>query len=178
MDRYAVFLRGVNVGGVKVLGKDLVSLLAAGGFCEVSTLLASGNVVLDSPLGSAAAVQLRCDELLQGFYGRSIPSLVFTSGEIKQLGGPFPLALPEPAAEHHAYLTLCASAAKAARLLQLAQDECPGRELAVAGRALCWVLAKGESTTDPLGKLTARLAKSMLLTTRNHNTMAKVRQRF
>ena len=98
MTTFAVFLRGVNVGGVKVLMKDLASLLADGGFTEVRTLLASGNVVLESELSEAQAVQRRCNELLEERYGRSIPTLVYTREEILQLAQPFVLELPEPAA--------------------------------------------------------------------------------
>ena len=54
---YAIFLRGVNVGGVKVLMKDLATLLQDAGFTQVRTLLASGNVVLGSEATDPARVK-------------------------------------------------------------------------------------------------------------------------
>ncbi|NAZ15122.1 DUF1697 domain-containing protein [Glutamicibacter soli] len=174
MTTFAVFLRGVNVGGVKVLMKDLASLLADGGFTEMRTLLASGNVILESELSEAQAVQRRCNELLEERYGRSIPTLVYTREEILQLAQPFVLELPEPAAEHHGYLTLCESAADAAELCELARGLDPQPAVDVLGRALCWIVRRGQSTTDPLAKLTTAQARKRVITTRNHNTLVKL----
>ncbi|WP_051407217.1 DUF1697 domain-containing protein [Nocardia sp. CNY236] len=51
MNTYAVLLRGINVGGKnKVLMADLIRCLEGLGFTDVSTLIASGNVVLRSDL--------------------------------------------------------------------------------------------------------------------------------
>lgn len=174
MTTFAVFLRGVNVGGVKVLMKDLAGLLAEGGFTEVRTLLASGNVVLESALSEAQSVQRQCNQLLEAHYGRSIPTLVYTREEILQLAQPFVLELPEPAAEHHGYLTLCESAQDAATLYELARALEPRPAVEVLGRALCWIARKGQSTTDPLSKLTAAQARQRVITTRNHNTLVKM----
>ena len=49
--RYAVFLRGINVGGHKtVVMAQLTKALEALGCTEVKTLLNSGNVVLTSKI--------------------------------------------------------------------------------------------------------------------------------
>lgn len=49
MARYAVLLRGINVGKAKRVGMaDLRELLTAKGYRNVATLLQSGNVVLDT----------------------------------------------------------------------------------------------------------------------------------
>ncbi|GAC1511767.1 MAG: hypothetical protein NVS1B16_02780 [Pseudarthrobacter sp.] len=49
MNSYAVFLRGINVGGINIKMAELKDALASAGFKGVKTLLASGNVVLASP---------------------------------------------------------------------------------------------------------------------------------
>ncbi|MGH3552677.1 MAG: DUF1697 domain-containing protein, partial [Mycobacterium sp.] len=49
MTRYAAFLRGVNVGGVNLKMADVAAALSDAGFAGVRTILASGNVLLDSP---------------------------------------------------------------------------------------------------------------------------------
>lgn len=174
MTRFAVFLRGVNVGGVKVVMKDLTQLLLDAGFTEVKTLLASGNVVVQSTESDPLRVQARCDELLAAHYGRSIPTVVFSAEEIRELAGPFALKLPEPASEHHGYLTLCESAADAKELAGAVEALEGAHDLVIVGRALLWVAAKGTSTTDPLAKLIQTQAKQRTLTTRNHNTLVKI----
>ncbi|HEY9264256.1 MAG TPA: DUF1697 domain-containing protein, partial [Mycobacterium sp.] len=53
MTRYAAFLRGVNVGGVNLKMAAVAQALEAAGFGDVKTILASGNVLLDSRAGVA-----------------------------------------------------------------------------------------------------------------------------
>ncbi|MCK5755877.1 MAG: DUF1697 domain-containing protein, partial [Mycobacterium sp.] len=60
MTRYAAFLRGVNVGGVTLKMAALTQALEAAGFTGVRTILASGNVLLDSE-ADAAAVRDRAE---------------------------------------------------------------------------------------------------------------------
>ena len=47
MPRYAVFLRGVNVGGRTIPMAELRAVVAASGARAVRTVLASGNILLD-----------------------------------------------------------------------------------------------------------------------------------
>lgn len=55
--RWAALLRGVNVGGRKLLMADLAAFARGLGFTEVRTLLASGNLVFDSDGSDAAALE-------------------------------------------------------------------------------------------------------------------------
>ncbi|MES2986578.1 MAG: DUF1697 domain-containing protein [Pseudomonadota bacterium] len=48
MKRWAALLRGVNLGGRKLLSTDLKAITESLGYTRVETLLASGNVVFDS----------------------------------------------------------------------------------------------------------------------------------
>src|SRR5580693_6121235 len=54
MTRYAAFLRGVNVGGVNLKMADVADALAEAGFANVRTILASGNIILESRAGADA----------------------------------------------------------------------------------------------------------------------------
>ena len=173
MSEFAVFLRGVNVGGIKVLAKDLQEVLTRAGFDQVRTLLASGNVVLRSEIDNIVEVHDRCDEALKNFYATAIPTLVFTAAEVHQLAGSFPLQVPE---NHHAYYTLCANEAVATELAQHAGQLSVAPAPVVFGRCLAWVCPKGSSTLDPVSKLMSKQAKKFLLTTRNHNTLVRVRK--
>src|SRR3984957_19360378 len=49
MIHYAAFLRGVSVGGVNLKMADVANALTDSGLDEVRTILATGNVTLDSP---------------------------------------------------------------------------------------------------------------------------------
>ena len=63
MGSYAMFLRGINVGGINIKMADLRDALKDAGFADAKTLLASGNVVLSSNLG-AAGVKRECEKWL------------------------------------------------------------------------------------------------------------------
>ena len=55
MTRYAALLRGVNVGGITMKMADVRDALTADGFAGVTTILASGNVLLDATEPAAAS---------------------------------------------------------------------------------------------------------------------------
>ena len=68
MTRFAAFLRGVNVGGVNLKMADVASALNDAGFSEVRTVLASGNVLLESGSG-VAAVRKKVEAALRERFG-------------------------------------------------------------------------------------------------------------
>ena len=53
MTKYAAFLRGVNVGGVNLKMAEVAAALTDAGFANVRTVLATGNVLLESRSGVA-----------------------------------------------------------------------------------------------------------------------------
>jgi uncharacterized protein (DUF1697 family) len=64
MKRYAILLRGINVGGKnKVSMAELKKCLEELGFSDVSTYIASGNVILKSDKG-ADKIQAQIEEAL------------------------------------------------------------------------------------------------------------------
>ncbi|WP_404286785.1 DUF1697 domain-containing protein [Glutamicibacter arilaitensis] len=174
MAKFVLFLRGVNVGGVKVLMKDLATLLSEAGYGQVKTVLASGNVILDAPHCEALEVRERCEQLLAEHYGRPIPALVFSAAEVHELATGFPLAVPEPAADYHRYLTLCAGAQDAQELHAAASQLVDANVVAVRARSLCWISEKGQSLESPISKLVTAQARQRIITTRNLNTLVKL----
>src|SRR6516225_11146866 len=68
MTKYAAFLRGVNVGGVTLKMAEVASALAEAGFADVRTILASGNVLLESSAG-VAAVRKKAEATLRKRFG-------------------------------------------------------------------------------------------------------------
>ena len=58
MTRYIAFLRGINVGGQKLIKmEELTRIFTAAGFKNARTYIQCGNVIFDS--GSANAIRLR-----------------------------------------------------------------------------------------------------------------------
>ena len=67
--RCAALLRAVNTGGRKVKMAELREALAAAGFDAPTTLLASGNVVLDVPPEDMGELAPRLEELIRERFG-------------------------------------------------------------------------------------------------------------
>jgi uncharacterized protein (DUF1697 family) len=79
--RYALLLRGINVGKAHRVGMaDLRELLRAEGHGEVATLLQSGNVVLDSDL-PAEELARSVEQALERRFGFPVPTVVRTREE-------------------------------------------------------------------------------------------------
>ena len=98
--KYAVLLRGVNVGGRSKLAMTAVrSALEGAGFADVSTYLQSGNAVVAVPgRSSTAAVHERVRAAFAGGLPWS-PALVVCSGpELASIraSNPWPAAVAEP----------------------------------------------------------------------------------
>ncbi|MEQ1818742.1 MAG: DUF1697 domain-containing protein [Terricaulis sp.] len=63
MPLQAAFLRGVNLGGRKVIMSELREICEAAGFTDVKTLLASGNLVVNSKT-TGAKLEAKLEKLI------------------------------------------------------------------------------------------------------------------
>ena len=91
MTRYAVLLRGINVGRAhRVPMADLRELLTAEGHAGVATLLQSGNVVLDSDRPAGELVPA-VERALEQRFGFAVPAVVRTAAELLAVVGKDPL---------------------------------------------------------------------------------------
>jgi uncharacterized protein (DUF1697 family) len=83
--RYAVLLRGINLGAVnRIAMPELRELLAAAGFEDVRTYLQSGNVVLTSK-AKAAQVARATERAIGERLGLEIPVVVRTRNELAKV---------------------------------------------------------------------------------------------
>lgn len=88
---YAAFLRGINVGGHKIVKMDdLKRAFASLGFQNAKTLLASGNVVFQAPPMSASVLTKQLEEKLKKTFGFQISVLIRSLKELQRLDGSKP----------------------------------------------------------------------------------------
>ena len=174
MNFYAVFLRGVNVGGVKVLMKDLATLLQESGFAPVKTLLASGNVVVGTAEANPSRVKDAVEQALRDCYGRDIGVIVQDGDQLESITAHYPFDSPDDGVQRHRYLVLTPGERDAAAILGSAPDPADSERVAQLGACICWEVPRGDSLGTPLAKHFAKAASSTLVTTRNMNTIDKV----
>ena len=85
MARYAVLLRGINLGrSRRVAMADLRAALTAAGYEGVATLLQSGNVVLDSPQ-PAGSLKPALEALLADRFGMPIEVILRSRDEVARV---------------------------------------------------------------------------------------------
>jgi uncharacterized protein (DUF1697 family) len=172
MNSYAVFLRGINVGGINIKMAELRDALQSRPFTGTKTLLASGNVVLSSGL-DPAGVKAEFEACLRETFGYDAWVVVLTAGRVAELVA----ACPYPAddASTHTYLTL-ASDPEVLAELHGAGSALDGTELARLGpEAIAWLAPAGGTLDSPFSKLSAKPKYKAATTTRNLRTMIKVR---
>lgn len=96
MKTHIALLRAVNVGGTgKLPMADLRRLCVGAGFINVRTLLASGNVVLESP-HDAARVKSLLEAALEGYAGKPVGVLVRSPAEMVSVLADNPFADAPP----------------------------------------------------------------------------------
>ena len=102
MTRYAAFLRGVNVGGVTLKMADVARAFEDAGFSNVATVLASGNVLLDSP-AAVNSVRSRAEKALRDAFGYDAWVLAYDVDTVRAISENYPFE--REVEGHHSYVT-------------------------------------------------------------------------
>src|SRR6202008_37378 len=102
MARYAAFLRGANVGGANLKMAEVAKALEDAGFSNVRTILARGNVLLESRAG-VQAVRKKAEAALRDAFGYDAWVLACDVRAIAQISEDFPFE--REVEGHHSYVT-------------------------------------------------------------------------
>lgn len=178
MHTYAVFLRGINVGGVRIAMKDLAGALASAGYANVSTLLASGNVVLEADTGDAAALKADVEAVLRGRFGYEAWVIITTPGQLASIVASYPFPAVDDGIQRHDYVVLAATADAVRRVLDACPEPSPGELVAAGDGVLYWQVPRGSSLETRVARELGRARHKAVLTTRNMNTLRKVLARM
>ena len=80
---YIALLRGINVGGHKIIKMDQLRKAFEGlGFEDVTTYVQSGNVVFKSPKKASVDLSRKIEEMLFQRFSMSVPVIVRTAEEV------------------------------------------------------------------------------------------------
>lgn len=172
MTRYAVLLRGVNVGGVRVTMAELRAAFTTAGFGDVKTLLASGNVLLDSgdPPG---AVKATAERVLRATFGYEAWVLVYTLTQLREVAEAYPFERDDEV--QHPYVVFSEDGVSAADLAALPELD-PSLEQVALGPhgVLYWQVDRGQTLQSKVGKASGRKQYASTTTTRNLRTVEKL----
>ncbi len=172
MTRWALLLRGVNVGAKNSLPMaELRAMLTKLGCTDVQTYVQSGNAVFATKLG-AGALTKGIEDALERYMGRPIATTLRTEDEMKAIVGanPFRKLATVPAYLCVTFLSHVPTKAEVAPL------DAKGWEpelLQVAGREIYTWHPNGQGKS-PLAAALGKLSLRGAVTTRNWNTVMKL----
>lgn len=172
MNKYAVFLRGINVGGRIIKMTDLKACFEKMGLKNVTTLLQSGNVIFESE-SDKTALKNKIEEGLTKTFNYPAKVWVESVNDIQKIVKDNPFAAAPP--EYHQYVIFFENG-----LEKDFANEIVGTvdEDVKAGKGVAyWKVQKGLTLKSPHGKLLAKSKYKNLNTNRNINTLQKIIQK-
>ena len=171
MARFAAFLRGVNVGGVNLKMAEVASALTDAGFTDVRTVLASGNVLLNSASG-VAAVRKKAEAALRERFGYDAWVLAYDIDTVRAIDGAYPFEREVDG--YQSYVTFVTDAAVLDELAALADSTGRSEKISRGDGVLYWQVPKGATLDSTIGKTMGKPRYKSSTTTRNLRTLAKV----
>lgn len=163
--RQVALLRGVNVGGRKVIMSELRAVCERAGYGDVTTLLASGNLVLDAK-EKGAKLEANLEKLILDEMGLKTDIFVRTGAELNAAIAANPFKAFAKQQSNFLVVTFMRAPASAAEMKAITDTALLGEE-AVQGKGCLYI-------KFPQGQGPSKLKTPKLGTARNWNTVTKL----
>lgn len=171
MTRYAAFLRGVNVGGVNLKMAEVAAALEKAGFKNVRTILASGNVLLESRSG-VDAVRKRAEKALRDQFGYDAWVLAYDLDTVRAISDDYPF--DRDVDGHHSYVTFVTDEDVLDELAALAKGAGSHEKIERGEGVIYWQVPNTGTLDTTIGKTMGKKRYKSSTTTRNLRTLGKV----
>ena len=171
MTKYAAFLRGVNVGGVNLKMAEVAAALTAAGFTNVRTVLASGNVLLDSA-SKVAGVRKKAEATLRDSFGYEAWVLAYDIDTVRAIDAAYPFEREVDG--YQSYVTFVADTGVLDELAALGDKAGADEKISRGDGVVYWQVPKGATLDSTIGKTMGKPRYKSSTTTRNLRTLAKL----
>ncbi len=171
MTQFAAFLRGVNVGGVNLKMADVANALSDAGFANVRTILATGNVLLESKSG-VTAVRKKAEAALRERFGYDAWVLAYYIDTVRAISEAYPFEREVDGYQSYVTFVTDAEVLDVLAALPAGSDE----KIAPGVGVIYWQVPKGSTLDSTIGKTMGKPRYKSSTTTRNLRTLAKVLQ--
>lgn len=175
--KFCIFLRGINVNGIKIKMKELKEVLIEEGYMNIQTVLATGNVILTTADDFVTKEELKenVEKVLSEHFKYAAHLIIMKSKSISDL---CKVAETHSVLEgYHHYLLLCSDPQVEEDILALYKsiDSQPSERLIVEEIGLFWIVEKGQTLKSQFGcKILGSKVFKSKLTSRTMNTIVKI----
>lgn len=174
MSTYIALLRGINVGGNKLIKmQELKAMFAELQYENVRTYIQSGNVVFESEESSGSRLSEVISQRIQETFGFGVPVIIRSLEELEAViaGNPFPLTEQEEF--KRLYVSFLAAAPSAEALELIRPYEEGADRVRMVGKEM-YTYYEVSVSESPLFKVQFDKLLGTTLTARNWNTLGKV----
>jgi uncharacterized protein (DUF1697 family) len=168
MKKYIAFLRGINVGNIRIKMPDLKNAFHEMGFQNAVTFLQTGNVVFESD-NNISEIKVILEKGLSETFHYQAFVLLYDFDVLDEIVAKYPFEKDE---NNHAYVIFIESETVFEELATIA--ETVDEEIAKGNTVLYWKVPKGESLNTPFSKISAKAKYKSSTTVRNINTLEKM----
>jgi uncharacterized protein (DUF1697 family) len=169
--RYVAFLRGVNVGGVNLKMADVVKAFEGAGFTGVRTILASGNVLLDSR-AKVDGVRASAEKALREAFGYDAWVLAYDIDTVRAISAAYPFEREVDG--RHSYVTFVTDEQLLDELAELGGQAGADELIERGDGVIYWQVPNTKTLETTIGKTMGKKRYKSATTTRNLRTLDKV----
>ncbi len=168
MNKKIAFLRGINVGNIRIKMTDLKLAFEKLDFQQVKTYLQTGNVVFESDK-TLQEVKPILEKALSETFNYEAFVLLYDFDDLSNILDKYPFEREE---SHHAYIIFIDNEVIFEELKSIAENT--DEPISSGNQVIYWKVVKGESLETPFSKILAKAKYKKNTTVRNINTLEKM----
>jgi uncharacterized protein (DUF1697 family) len=168
MKKQIAFLRGINVGNIRIKMPDLKLAFEKLSFQQVKTYLQTGNVVFESDNSLEEVKPILEKALSETFHYEAFVQL-YDFDVLAKIVENYP---HERGENHHAYIIFIDNEIIFDELKSIAENT--DEPISSGNQVIYWKVVKGESLDTPFSKNLAKVKYKKNTTVRNINTLEKM----
>lgn len=173
--KYCAFLRGVNVKGTAMKMADVVEVFKKQGLINVSSVLATGNILFES---EENPLELRkiLEKALSEHFDYEAFLFLKTDAHVKEIfeNSPF-----QKAENLHIYSFICENGDESILLKEFKKvNHQENEEAKIVNQNFYWKIPKGNTLDSSFGKILGKKSLKDKFTSRNINTIEKIMNKF
>ena len=173
--KYCAFLRGVNVNGTSIKMAEVCKVFADAGLREVSSVLASGNIIFSSD-GNVPELKKVLEKSMSQHFSYEAFLFLKTENEVSEIYKKCPFSKSD---ELHTYVFIGDEGIEKTleeEFISSAKTE--NEEGKTVGTTFYWQVPKGNTLDSSFGKILGKKTLKNQMTSRNINTFEKILKKF